>query len=122
MSGFKKGNTHGKGRPKGSRNKITRFLKDRISDFLDENWQAIENDFQELEPKDRIDTYLKLISYVLPKPKFMHLQADNPVTVRPIFNIEQEEDDLSVLSYEEQKALKAIREKLDAHKPGDQTL
>jgi len=55
------------GRGKGTPNKITADLRERIHDFLLENWQFIQDDFKKLDPKDRLLFYEKLLQYGLPK-------------------------------------------------------
>lgn len=52
---------------KGVPNKATSELRKRVNDFLDGNWDKLLNDIDKLEPKDRIETYLKIMEYGLPK-------------------------------------------------------
>jgi hypothetical protein len=42
-------------------------MRERISDFLSDNWEVMEQDFKKLEPKERLAFYEKLLSYSLPK-------------------------------------------------------
>jgi len=63
---FDKGNKGG-GRPKGSKNKATGELREVLQDFLDNNIVKIQNDFNVLEPKERLDTIIKLLDFALPK-------------------------------------------------------
>jgi hypothetical protein len=49
--GFKENNTHGKGRPKGSVNKITLGNRERITNFLDENYNQFQEDLKQLTAK-----------------------------------------------------------------------
>ena len=55
------------GRTKGTPNEITKELRERVSTFLSNNWSLMESDFQQLEPKDRLMFYEKIMSYGLPK-------------------------------------------------------
>ncbi len=55
------------GRPKGAPNKMTADLRSRISDFLNQNWDQIENDFKGLPPEKRVLIFEKLLQYSLPK-------------------------------------------------------
>ena len=55
------------GRPKGTPNKVTIDLRTRIADFLADRWDTIESDFDQLEPKDRLQFFEKLLQYSLPK-------------------------------------------------------
>lgn len=64
----KKGQTgNPNGRPKGTPNKLTKELRERLSDFLDENWEQIEKDFKTLEPEKRVMLFEKLLQYKLPR-------------------------------------------------------
>ena len=64
--GFKTG-----GRQKGTQNKVTCLTKEMINNVLaayhDDGW--LTKDFYELEPKERLDVFIKLIGYLLPKPQ-----------------------------------------------------
>lgn len=65
--GLRKGQTNNpKGRPKGTKSKATAELKERISSFLDGNFETLIRDFKKLEPKDRLMFYEKLLKYALP--------------------------------------------------------
>ncbi len=65
--GLPKGRTNNRyGRPKGTPNKVTGSLKQAISQFLNENWDNVYQDWQTLEPEKRIQFYEKLIRYILP--------------------------------------------------------
>jgi hypothetical protein len=55
------------GRPKGVPNKITKELKALITEFLNEQWDSIKEDFRALEPKERLIYYEKLLAYCIPK-------------------------------------------------------
>lgn len=55
------------GRPKGSKNKAGGELRELISNFLQERFADVVQDFEQLEPKDRIKVYTDLLQYGLPK-------------------------------------------------------
>lgn len=55
------------GRKKGTPNKETKELRERISALLESEWETILRDLKTLTPKERIDTYTKLLEYSLPK-------------------------------------------------------
>jgi hypothetical protein len=55
------------GRTAGTPNKVTTELRVRISNFLDDKFDTILDEFNELEAKDKVNLYLKLIEYVIPK-------------------------------------------------------
>lgn len=64
------------GRPPGSKNKATANLRKRINDFLSDNWEKMQADFETLEPKDRLNFYERLIQYGLPKLQSTQLLTD----------------------------------------------
>lgn len=64
------------GRPQGSKTKVNEEIRQRIVSFLDNNFDSIENDLIQLEPKDRIKFYIDLLSFGLPKLKSMELIND----------------------------------------------
>lgn len=91
--GLQKGMTNNiGGRPKGSTNKITTELRERINDFLSENWEQIEKDFLVLEPDKRVLLFEKLLSYTLPKMQSVQMRAEFT---------DSEKIDLSTMSTEE---------------------
>jgi hypothetical protein len=57
------------GRPQGVPNKATTNLKEQINFLIENNFEKLQSDLDTLEPKDRINTILKLIEFVLPKQK-----------------------------------------------------
>ena len=63
---FNKGNNYGKGRPKGSQNKLTTKTKDFLKELLFDENKFLE-DYAELDINQRMELRIKLASYVLPK-------------------------------------------------------
>lgn len=55
------------GRPKGTPNRITGELREAIKQFLDDNFPQVQRNFQELDPKEQIDIYLKMLEFGIPK-------------------------------------------------------
>ena len=66
---FKAGNTYGKGRIKGSKNKVTKDIKDRLLKLVDDNMDDLQNDLDYLDHKDRVNAIIQLIQYTTPKLK-----------------------------------------------------
>jgi hypothetical protein len=64
------------GRPKGSQNKATADLRQWIGEFIEGQRDQIINDWQSLEPKDRIIMFEKLMRFVLPTLQATTLQTD----------------------------------------------
>lgn len=64
MGKFETGNP---GRPKGSKNKASGQIRDRIQTLFDTNFETIQEDLESLEPKDRLKFMTDLLPYLLPK-------------------------------------------------------
>ena len=66
---FEKGNTQGKGRPKGSGNKSSERIRKAYAQLLEDNLEQITQDFQELEPEKRVKLFLDMSKYIVPQLK-----------------------------------------------------
>ncbi|HKC37702.1 MAG TPA: DUF5681 domain-containing protein [Chitinophagaceae bacterium] len=55
------------GRPEGAKNKITGELRTTITNFLEDNFEKVVQDFNALSPKERAKLYCDLLQYGLPK-------------------------------------------------------
>lgn len=55
------------GRPTGSKNRAGASLRLRINDFLTDNFDTIERDFQMMTPIERSRFYLALLKFGLPQ-------------------------------------------------------
>lgn len=64
MAKFEKGNP---GKPKGAKNKVNGQMRDLIQQLFDDNFEKIQQDLEELEPKDRLKFLSDLLPYLLPK-------------------------------------------------------
>jgi hypothetical protein len=64
------------GRKPGIPNKATKTLREFISDFLNANRQAIQKDFEKLEPKDKLLMFEKFLKYSLPSLQATSLEID----------------------------------------------
>ena len=73
------------GRPPGAANKVTRPVKEVISNLLSDysNSGLMESDFADLEPKERMYMAEKLIQYIVPKMQSVAMSGDidKPVTI-----------------------------------------
>lgn len=66
---FEKGREKTGGRRAGQPNRSTTDIKSKIADLIDESFDGIKDDLQDLEPKDRVAAYLKFLEYVVPKQR-----------------------------------------------------
>ena len=67
------------GRVQGTPNLLTKELRERLSDFLDENWEQIEKDFKTLEPEKRVMLFEKLLQYKLPRNQLIQTPDIKPI-------------------------------------------
>lgn len=66
---FEKGHKKAGGRKAGTPNKATTDIKTKIAALIDTRFDAISDDLEQLDPKDRVAAYLKFMEYVLPKQR-----------------------------------------------------
>lgn len=64
------------GRKPGTPNKINQQLRETITDFLECNFQKIIDDFEDLNPKDRVKLYCDLLQYGLPKLQAVQIESE----------------------------------------------
>ena len=87
---FQKGQSgNPKGRTPGKMNKDTGSLRKRIAALLDDNYAKIVKDMEKLEPRDRVNAWLKLLEYAIPK-----LRQDTIIDVSKLSD--QEVDELLI--------------------------
>lgn len=72
------------GRPKGSLNNSTKELREFFSDFINDNRDKIQKDFDELGGKDRIKFLLEITRFVLPIQKAIEVTNSEAVMPSPI--------------------------------------
>ncbi len=68
------------GRPKGSRNLVTREVREKFTDLLEKQLPQLEKDFQALPARDRVRMILELAKFVVPQLKAVEaqiMQAEN---------------------------------------------
>jgi len=63
-------------KPIGSTSRVTTALRKNISNFLEGKWEKIKDDFDCLEPKDRIMMFEKLLQYSLPRLQSVEYKSD----------------------------------------------
>jgi hypothetical protein len=65
---YKKGQSgNPSGRPRGSKNKATAELKDRVKMIIEDNIDTLAEKLEELEPKDYVKAVIALLAFSLPK-------------------------------------------------------
>lgn len=65
---FAPGNNLG-GRTKGSRNKTTQKIRDSFLNFIENNLERMQSDFDELDAKDRFKFLFEMSRFILPSLK-----------------------------------------------------
>ncbi|MVM28445.1 hypothetical protein GO755_00270 [Spirosoma sp. HMF4905] len=66
---FERGRTKTGGRKPGSSNRNSTDLKSRIAALMDDKFEAVAADLEQLEAKDRVTAYLKFLEYIMPKQR-----------------------------------------------------
>ena len=94
---FEVGNTYGKGRPKGSKNKIHLETKDLINRILFDEKQFTA-DWQEMDVHARMELRIKMARFIMPEPKELASNGDD--TDYPLF-VDSREDALRLLQMTE---------------------
>lgn len=78
---FQPGNSgNSKGRPKGTKNRSTQEMRESIHGLISSNFskRKIAEDLSALEPKYRLQVFLKLLDFVVPKPTGEAIKEESP--------------------------------------------
>lgn len=81
---FADGNAGG-GRPRGSENKVTKELRERVNDLIELNWETIQIDFEQLEPAERINLIIKFLEFSIPKLQRTNVTTEKPEQIKITF-------------------------------------
>lgn len=68
------------GRTPGTVNRLTKELREVLKNLLFEELEALPENINKLEPKDRIEVLIKLIPYILPKVETVPIEKGEPIT------------------------------------------
>lgn len=63
---FTKGNTHGKGRIKGSKNRNTVEIRQFFQDFVNRHLEELNEAFSELEAREKFKFIIEMTKFVIP--------------------------------------------------------
>jgi len=63
------------GRKAGTPNKTTQEIRDFMQSFLSEKFESLDEVFEQLEPKDKINAIIKMLPYLVPKQMQMDVSA-----------------------------------------------
>jgi 23S rRNA C2498 (ribose-2'-O)-methylase RlmM len=68
------------GRQKGTPNRLTKEIRNLLKDILFNQLEGIEDQLNQLQPKDRIEAIIKLCNFVLPKVQQVNHDLNEPTT------------------------------------------
>lgn len=80
------------GRCIGTQNKITRDLKETINDFLNNNIDSLQDNFDKLEAKDKINFIERLLRYSIPRMADNSVKLDANLNRGFYFELEKDDD------------------------------
>jgi len=83
--GFKTG-----GRTTGTPNKCTLELRELITEFLNDNFEQVKQDFKDMQPQYRLHFYTKLLQFALPRPTENTIKVDELIKTNPPLTAEEQ--------------------------------
>ena len=72
------------GRTPGTQNKTTKEIRENFKNLLENNLDLIQEDLNNLEPKDRLMFLLKLTSFVIPTLRSIEVKETDLNAIEPI--------------------------------------
>ena len=64
------------GRPKGTPNRITGDLRDRLAGFINSQWPTVERDLKKVSPAERLRFFERLLPYVVPRLQTLEYKTE----------------------------------------------
>ena len=64
---FKTGKLKTGGRRKGTPNAVSLTLREQVQNLLESQYEQILTDLEALEPKDRVNAWIRLLDFAMPK-------------------------------------------------------
>ena len=101
---FQKGHKKVGGRKKGSKNKVNASIKEKITAFIDTSLPDVIEAFNELEPREKVNAWIKILPYVVAKQQEVRTDVE--------LEINTSHFDLSKLTDEELENLLEYHKKL----------
>lgn len=74
---FEKGKSKSGGRQKGTPNKITDSIRQKLLILIDGNFETIKDDLKALSPQDRLNIFFRFLEYAIPKPQNLKIDVSN---------------------------------------------
>tara|TARA_R110002050_G_scaffold221618_1_gene357484 strand:+ start:68 stop:376 length:309 start_codon:yes stop_codon:yes gene_type:complete len=75
---FESGHSLATGRPKGSSNKSTEIVKKNVALLLENNIQIVQEDLDQMQPRDRVNALLQFMKFLIPTQKA--IEVDNRIS------------------------------------------
>ena len=94
MPKFQKGNTIGKGRPKGAENKSTEIVKRTIANAMELSESKLMQELNNLEGTEYINAYTKLARYIVPTLQSQAIEMDVKSNDVPLWIEELTDEDV----------------------------
>ena len=86
---FEEGHNFGKGRPKGSKNKVDNSIKRFLKDMIEGNTAKIERELESLKGKAFLDAMFNFMEYVQPKLSRSEVELEQ-IESTDLSNVSQE--------------------------------